>query len=256
MRRFLFVTTLGLGCLLATCLCGNRTHFSPLFEGQAQGQDDTKSKSKNSKSKAVKSSTKKKAITNVQGLDVRAEQAQSTFVKEAEDLAGQYTDAGHHEKAKSILQSALALNPDSEELKQKIKKLDETILTSNDFEVEVNPSRPWEPANAAVFENRPIRFQVDGSYRFVTNATVGAAGFPDKDAVKEMVASIPCGALMGVILADGKPGKPFLIGDGRDYTPKESGLLFLRVNSPPDNKNTGKLKVVISGYVKPPSASN
>jgi hypothetical protein len=65
-----------------------------------------------------------------------------------------------------------------------------------------------------------------------------------------MVPGIPCGAVMGIILANGKPGKPFVIGDGRDFTPKETGTLFLRVNCPGDNKNTGKLKVSISGYVK------
>jgi hypothetical protein len=51
-------------------------------------------------------------------------------------------------------------------------------------------------------------------------------------------------------LVKDKPGKPFLIGEGGDYTPKETGNLFLRVNSPPDSKHIGKLKVAISGYVK------
>lgn len=250
MRKVLFTIALALSCVVGVCLSGtgpdgDRMSVSAFFEQSAQGQD----KSKTSKSSSSKSK-KKGAVANVTGLDARAELAQTTFIKEAEDLAGQYADAGQPEKAKSILQSALALSPQSDVIQQKIKKLEESILTSNDFEVEVSPSKGWEPAGQ-VAENRPIRFQVDGNYRFVVNTTVSGAGFTDKDPVKDMAAGVPCGALMGMILTDGnKTGKPFAIGDGRDYTPKETGLLFLRINSPADNKHTGKLKVLISGYVK------
>ena len=255
MRRFPFISALGASCLVMTCLAGSWWMLPALFERPAQAQ--TQDKSKSSKSKVSKSTSKKKPISNVQGLDVRAEQAQASFIKEAEDLATEYIDAGHLEKAKSLLQSALTLKPEADEIKDKIKQLDETILTSNDFEVDVNVARMWEPANATVFESHPIRFQVEGTYRYVSNLTLGAAGIPDADPVKEMVAGIPCGALMGVIAtADGKMSKPFAIGEGRDFTPKETGLLFLRVNCPPDNKNVGKLKVLISGYVKSGTGGN
>ena len=75
---------------------------------------------------------------------------------------------------------------------------------------------------------------------------------------RDLVAGVPCGALMGVIIQvgnngqPGKPGRPFAIGEKREVTPKETGLLFLRVNAPAGNKNSGKLKVLISGYVKTP----
>ena len=242
MRKFMVVAAM-LACGIGMWVT---TSFSTRM---AVGQDDTKSKSKSAKSKMVKPA-KKKFVANTANLDVRADQVQSNFIKEAEDLANEYTDAGHFEKAKVLLQSVLTLNPKLEEIQQKIKKLDETILTSNDFETEMNPAKGWEPANATVFESRPIRFTVEGTYRFVFNGGVGGAGFPHKDPTKDMIEDAPCGALMGLILVNGKPGKPFVIGEGRDYTPKETGLLFLRVNCPPENKNTGKLKVSISGYVK------
>ena len=62
--------------------------------------------------------------------------------------------------------------------------------------------------------------------------------------------SLACGALMGIIISDGKAGKPFLIGESLDFNPKESGVLLLRVNAPPGNKCSGKLKVAISGSVQ------
>jgi hypothetical protein len=65
-----------------------------------------------------------------------------------------------------------------------------------------------------------------------------------------MVPGVPCGALMGMIFNDGKPGKAFHIGESLDLTPAESGLLFLKINAPPGNKNSGKVKVAISGNVQ------
>lgn len=237
MRQFATGTIIGLSCLL-----GVLTAFVPSFEPAAQGQTD--------KSKSAKSASKKKTVVNTQSLDVKAGQIQSTFVKETEDLANQYFDAGHLEKAKALLESVLALNPQQPGIQQKIKKIDDTILTSNDVEVEVNPSHKWESTRVIVFQDRPVRIQAEGLYRIVLNNSVGPNGFPDKDLDNDLVSGIPVGALMGIVLVNNKPGKPFLIGDGRDYTPKETGVLFLRVNCPAENKNTGKVKVAISGYVK------
>lgn len=233
MRKLLIVTAAA--GLLGT-VCGI---LFPWGEGAAHGQ---------SSKKGAKS---KKPIANVQNLDLRATQMQTSFVKEAEDLAGQYADAGHLEKAKGLLESVLALSPDAPGVKDKLKKVDELILTSNDFQMQVNAAGGWEETKAMLFKDQPVRFQVTGTYRFVANTMVGAAGFPNKDPEKDMATDVPCGALMGVIVAEGnKPGKQFLIGEGVDFKPKETGYLFLRVNSPPDCKHVGKLSISISGYVK------
>ena len=102
-----------------------------------------------------------------------------------------------------------------------------------------------------VFENRPLRIRAEGSYRFdVGSGAITAAGFPDKDPAEDMVSGIACGALMGAIVNEGKSSKPFLIGESLDFTPKDNGMLMLRINAPPGNKNNGKIKVSISGYVQ------
>jgi hypothetical protein len=191
-----------------------------------------------------------KPLANTKSLDVRAEQVQTAFVKESEDLASQYMDAGHLEKARTVLSALLAMNPNLPNVQKKIEQIDETLLNANDIEFDVNPSHGWETTGASVVENRKVRFHVEGSYRFDVGASIGAAGFPDADPVKDVVAGIPCGALMGVVIVNGKPGKPFLIGEGIDFTPKESGILAVRVNAPAGNKNTGRLKVTASGWVR------
>ncbi|MFN0053762.1 MAG: hypothetical protein ACKV0T_16395 [Planctomycetales bacterium] len=216
---------------------------SPL-RGTAQAQDKGKPAKKGSKSAASK------PIANTKSLDIRAEQVQSAFVKDAEELATSYLEAGHLDKAKGLLKSLLALNPGLTHIKKKLDQIDESLMNANDLKIDVNTAHGWDQFGIQVFENKPIRFQVEGTYRLDVAGPVGAAGLPDKDAAKDVVAGIPCGALMGIIVANGKPGKPFQIGEGVDHTPKEAGILALRVNTPAGNKNVGKLKVTVSGGVK------
>src|SRR6516165_3500983 len=59
------------------------------------GQDKSKSAKKSVKG------GKGKPLGNTKNLDVKADQIQASFTKEAEDLAGQYYDAGHLDKARS-----------------------------------------------------------------------------------------------------------------------------------------------------------
>ena len=202
--------------------------------------------------KSLKGSTKKPApAANTSTLDVRAEQLHNSFLKDAETLAGEYFDAGAHDKARVLLQAALALDPKQQNLADKLKLIDETILTANDFNVDVDTSKGWEPAGVSVTENRPIRIQAEGVYKFQLTGSMGPAGAPEKDPKVDMAAGLPCGALIGIIVStDGKLGRPFLIGEGGDITPKQTGLLLLKVNSPPENRHSGKLKVAISGNVQ------
>ncbi len=204
--------------------------------------------------KASKKATKgdrAKTPGNTKGLDVQADKLQTSFTREAEDLASQYFKAGHPEKAKALLESVLAVNPQSESAQKKLEQLKEVILNSNDFDIEVNSSHGWEPSGVIVTENRPFRIKADGTFRFeVVASGVPPTGFPDKDPMKDLIAGFPCGALMGLIHNEAKPGKPFLIGESLELTPKEGGMLLLRINAPPGNKNSGKLKVSISGNVQ------
>ncbi len=209
------------------------------------GQD--KSKSSKKPAKAGKS----KPLANTRSLDLKADQIQSSFTKEAEELAGQYYDAGHLDKAKALLESVLAVNPQAPNVQKKLEQVKEGILNSNDIELEVNAAQGWKSSGALVTAKRSLRIKAEGTYRFEAAASgIGAAGFSDKDPNEDMAPGVPCGALMGVIFNDGKPGKPFHVGETLDLTPAESGLLFLKINAPPGNKNSGKVKVAISGNVQ------
>jgi hypothetical protein len=205
------------------------------------------------KSKTAKKPSKPartKPLANTKGLDVQAEKIQSSFARDAEELAGQYVEAGHLDKARALLESALAVNPDSPNIQKKLEVVKEGILSSNDFEVEVSPAQGWKPSGAVIVENRPLRIRAEGTYRFeLATGGVPGSGFPEKDSETDMIPGIPCGALMGLIL-DGKSNKPFLIGESVEFTPKNGGMLLLRVNAPAGNKNSGKIKVILSGSIQ------
>ena len=111
---------------------------------------------------------------------------------------------------------------------------------------------------AIVYRDRPFRVQADGDFHFVTSLSVGPAGFPVADTVRDMAAGFRCAALIGVVVAPTKsgkkpkPGKPFLVGRGGEIVPREDGLLFLKINAPTGHKCTGRLRVRISGNVRKP----
>lgn len=206
----------------------------------------SKSKSRYSRSKSAKTSTSTK---NTKELDVRAEQIQESFVKETADLARSYEDAGDLEKSKVLLETILKLNPKVPGVGAKLRELDEQILTANEVDLEVDTSSGWGDPRGRVAKGKPFKIQAQGTYRLVASLTVGPDGFPSKDAINDMAAGVPCGALMGLIVAKKKPGRPFTIGSGQTITPKEDGLLFMRVNVPPGSKCSGRIKVRLSGYV-------
>jgi hypothetical protein len=216
-----------------------------------RGQDRSKSSKKSSKG------AKSRPQANTKNLDIKADQLASSFTRDAEELAAQYADAGHLEKAKAILESALAVNPQSANIQKKLEQVKEGIMNSNDHDVDVNPARGWEPSGAVVVENRPLRIRAEGTYKFDTGGgSLTAAGFAGNEPTTAMVLGIPCGALMGMIVDGAKAGKPFLIGESLDITPKEGGMLMLRVNAPPGNKNTGKIKISISGFIQTSSRTH
>lgn len=221
--------------------------FSPLTG--AWGQDKSKSKA-----------SKKKGTTSV--LDVKANEIQGNFIKSAEELANEYYELKEYDRARMLLKSIQALDPQRANLDGKLKRLDEDMINSNATEVEVNSAKPWESSAVLVSAGKPIRIKAEGPYKFVMNAQFGPAGVVagKTPSPQELVGELPLGALIGVIIPaerpqdgkadDKKREKPFLIGDGCDYTSTKDGILYLRINAPPENKNTGKLKVEISGGLR------
>ena len=123
-------------------------------------------------------------------------------------------------------------------------------LDDESFDVVVDTSTGWGVPLARVSKGKPVRIQATGSYIFQASLQVGPTGFSVADPTKtDLAGDVRCGALMGLVVANGKPGKPFAVGGGRNFTPRNDGLLYLRVNAPAGSKCTGRISVRLGGNV-------
>jgi hypothetical protein len=184
---------------------------------------------------------------------MKASQLLDGFVKDSLSVALEYEQAGEPQKAKHVLETVLTFHPDADGIKEKIKALDERLLSANEAKVEIEPGAGWGSPVAAVTKGQTIRIEAGGTYRVVLTATLGPEGLPTGDALKgELAGNVPCGALMGIVIAKDKPGRPFAIGSSREYTPDQDGMLFLRLNTPPGGKCTGRITATLSGQLSRP----
>lgn len=195
---------------------------------------------------------RKPTASELRALDIQAEKAEQDYLKSLVELATQYESAGEIERSKAVLRQILRIKPDVESIKNKLKQYDEEVFQRNTWEVELDVSRGWTPAGVAVTRDQTVRIQAAGTYRIIINQELGPDGYRTNESSKDFVSGIPTGALIGMIAPAQRQRNqpeptPFLIGTSLELKPRETGILFLRVNSPPQAKNTGKLKVRLSG---------
>lgn len=226
-----------------------------LSVSEVPGQTGTASKSKKTTA-GSKKSTPQVSPAQMQELEVRAKKAREQYIRDAFDLSREYEQAGLLEESKSMLQSMLRLDADLPGVKEKIDQINESILSRNDSQIDLDVSKGWGDPIGRVEKDRPVRIKAAGTYKFSAQATLTPLGYPSGDPVKEMARGVTCGALMAIIVPiddrgrPGKPGQPIEIGTEKEITPRETGLLFLSVNAPPEHRSTGKLTVELSGYVQ------
>ncbi len=185
----------------------------------------------------------------VKQLDIRATQMQEQLLRDASDIAKGYEEAGEYDRAKWLLEVLEKLDPNLPGLKDKIGSLTDKSLAATEFEVGLDVSKGWTPLLGFVQSGRVVRVQAKGDYMLSVTLPATADGLPANDSGTELVGGIPVGALIGVIVdaKEKKPGKPFEIKAEREWTPRESGLLQLKVNLPSGHKSTGKLTVTLGG---------
>lgn len=200
-----------------------------------------------------KSKAKAKSGANsLKALDARVEKLESTMLREIVEISNLYEDAGEFERAKSLLEVLLKLNPDFPGLKKKVEELDKKSFDAYGFEFALDTSRGWVPVGGAVVKGRPVHVEVEGDYRFNVSANITADGFPSSDPMTDYVEGVPCGALMAMVaVKGGKPGRPVPLKANQTWTPQEDGMLLLRINAPAGHKCTGKLTVKLSGLIRP-----
>lgn len=238
-RSFVFGAVVASGLVLATVLIGPGSS-SELF---GQGK---------------KPAIKPPSVAAMRALELREKKAREQFLRDTAQLAKDYEEAGLLEKAKDLLKTVQRVDSSIAGVKEKLDTIEETILSANPYEFSIDSAKGWGEPVARVEQGKKFRVAAKGSYKFVVQETVGPTGFPSDDPLRQMTKGIPSGALMAIVIPlndrgkPGKPGQPIEIGDGKEITPKESGLLLIGVNAPAGNKNQGNIDIQLSGYLAPP----
>jgi tetratricopeptide (TPR) repeat protein len=203
------------------------------------------SKSKSKPPKSVGSAESKQ-------IDARLEKLQDTFANESSAIIESYEKAGQYEKAKFLLEVLYKLDPKNESLKKRISEMDDKMLERTEVDQKFNTGNDWTMVGT-VEKDKPARVEAIGEYKLaLTTTSLNADGFPSADVAHDLMGKIPTGALMGAIMTeanqkDKKMPEPFAIKSKHDFTPREDGELYLKINAPPGAKCIGDLRLKLNG---------
>ncbi len=195
----------------------------------------------------------------VRQLDKEAERVRSEYLDRLNKLATAYDEAGETDKAKATLRQILDVDPQAKSAQEKLDEIENRVFEQKTVTLDVDVSRGWFSTGLLVKKGKPIRFEADGSYKLIANATLDPDGYPTADLSRDVASGIDFGKLMGLVVTAPKgpnrkkkpqPGTPFAIGTQTEVTPETDGLLFLRLNIPAGTKSNGKLKVTVSGNIR------
>lgn len=193
-------------------------------------------------------------------LDARLADVSESFLRDTTTLIASYENIGQFDRAKLILEVLQKLDPKNEAIQTKLKAINERIMEATLQDVELDADAPWT-AVGRVVKGRAIRVEASGEYKVTATIETGPAGVASANPVTDLVAGVPLGALMGVILpspesttgqqptANQQP-KPFAVGAAYDRPAERDGTLYLKVNLPPGSKCTGRLQARVQGAEK------
>lgn len=209
-----------------------------------------------------KSKAKPKPITpaDLKKLDAKLEEVQGSFLRDTASIIKGYEDGGQYDRAKILLEVLQKLDPKNEQIKKKLEQLDDMILNSSEFDIDLDPGKGWQQVGL-VAKERLVRVEVEGDYKLISTLTVGPDGVPAKDPVNDMVASAPLGAVVAIIMPptgsssagnnnNQKQPNAFMVGTKYEQAAARDGMLLLKVNVPQGTKCTGKLKVKVGGVTR------
>jgi hypothetical protein len=205
---------------------------------------------------AAHAQSKKVNPAAIRMLDMEADRLQKEFVDSLVTLADGYEEAGDIERAQETLSRVLELDPQRDKVQQRMETMKNLVFESNEVELEVDVARGWVATGLKVTKGDAVRISATGSYKLILNANLTADGVSTDDINRDMSGSANLGELMGVVFPPpkgrqkSKPGKPFAIGSETEFSPNETGMLFLRVNIPNGTKSIGSLRVTLRGNIE------
>jgi hypothetical protein len=185
-------------------------------------------------------------------LQKRVAKAEDALLKEYLDVANEFYKQGDKELAIEVLRRVEKINPQTEGLKTRIAAIEEELLQANGLKFKLDVARGWTPV-CSVEREKPIRIRAAGDYKLEYETTVPVTGLSSANPATDHVSAGAFGALIGVVVTNGKPGEAFAINGGTELEPKDSGQLLVRVNVPVTARCKGEIELELSGAVQPVS---
>ncbi len=174
--------------------------------------------------------------------DPRLLELHKDFVLGAEKLAAEYERAKQFDKAKEVYQSILKLIPRYPNAEQGLKAALQAQVSVDKKVLDIQANKEWQPTGVLLSEGMPVRIDTSGRWTFRIEFDGDAAGIE----IPKEYRDFNLGALVGVIdSGNPKEAKPFLIGQGKEFTADRSGQLWLRMYDFNNTDNSGKISVQI-----------
>ncbi|QEG38852.1 hypothetical protein UC8_08100 [Roseimaritima ulvae] len=161
------------------------------------------------------------------------------FIVKAERLAMEYERRQEFTAAQSAYESLLRIAPDHSLAKQALQRVLDAQAQDKRL-VRVSASEEWQDTGIKLIKGMPVHILAKGTWTL--SHEMGPEGLVIPDEYKLKDNRIKLGSLIGVISPSGniQDGRPFRIGESKDFTADRGGTLFLRMYdfAPSDNEGT------------------
>lgn len=177
--------------------------------------------------------------------DPRLAKLQKEFVIETARLAQDYEKKQDTERARSCYEQILRVVPHHPGAEEALEKIRASELNAERKQVRISATEGPQNTGIDVIANRPITIHAEGSWTFRMEHELGADGMKIPDELRDF----DLGSLVGMIHTgqDPKDVKPFFVGKDAEFTPEQSGRLFLFMWDTDWKDNAGRLNVEIRG---------
>lgn len=217
----------------------------------------------------------------VRRLDRTNQEAREGYLRDLDELADGYEQAGAIDRAKETLKFRLTIDDESPSAKtaqQKLEELDE-LRFANESEIKFDAIATWFNTGVDVAQGQEVRITATGDYRLMVNQELTAAGATEPTEVAAASADgydgkRPLGVLLGRVYpprpqgdssrssanrrrsssqrgtkkdARNEPSEPVEVGASSSFSPPVTGRLFLKLNVPSDARLSGSLTITIAG---------
>jgi hypothetical protein len=168
------------------------------------------------------------------------------FIAKAERLAAEFERKKQLDKAREVYESMVRLVPKYAVAEEGLNR----VLGSQRFQdrklVNVAANQLWQDSGAVLQEGMPVHVEIKGTWKVVYET--GPEGIEIPQEMRPKDGRIKLGTLIAVIAnspSELVEANPFVLENGKDFTARQTGRLYLRMFDVDPSDNEGAMYVLI-----------